>query len=88
MSEFIYIVFSGEKYQGGFISGVFKTYEMALAEVEATVTGSKYFPYSRTDFNMWESGCDYMSIQKWDLKTGLNINLTKDSPEILAENAK
>ena len=85
MSGFVYLVFQGERFEGGSVKKIFDNYESALNEVYATAYGWQYSSNFKADFNYWQCGGHYITIQKWSLLTGSRVELNENSPEFLKE---
>ena len=63
----VYIVSSGEKYEGGSIEGVYLTKEdadIAAMKVECCFDGGWTFK----EDGYWENGCDWLMVERWDIK--------------------
>ena len=85
MSNFIYLVFQGERFEGGAVKKIFNNYESALEEVYKTARCLSFSRNYESDFNYWQCGGHYITIQKWSLLTGSRVELNENSPEFLKE---
>lgn len=79
MTNYVYIVSTGEKYEGSTVKGVFSTYEKAhqfamgieasFEEWEKPSDEEHHFTdYRGRETWLWWSGCDYLQIVKHELK--------------------
>jgi hypothetical protein len=72
----VWALTTGEDYEGGHTLGIYLTHEIALASAEAWIREHERFPddpwksqeiegYSG---DHWHSGCDWLSLQPWEVK--------------------
>lgn len=62
----VYLVYYGEKYEGGYVRGVFDTHEKALKFAQSIVddpTTPFHGEWKQDTENSWTGGCDFVLVQ-------------------------
>ncbi len=64
----VYVVLKGEAHEGGSVIGVFYNEKVARELATAQETHFEGGWSQRENINMWCNGCDYVSVESWDVQ--------------------
>ena len=71
----VYAVVYGEQCEGYEIQGIYPNIDDAQAKVDE-ILSTAIWPWIQVGQTRWETGCDQLQIEKYNLETGERVPIT------------